>query len=61
MSRTVNGIFFDHKSLAAAKGYGKEKCYKCGKAFKLKDLYHIQRNNNGTKWYHRDCWNSLFL
>lgn len=37
-------------------------CIKCGKTFNLGDtLVSKKSGNTGTKYYHADCWESLFV
>jgi len=37
------------------------RCSVCGKKFKLGDLVVTKQRANGHKWYHKECYESLFL
>jgi hypothetical protein len=43
------------------KHYSNVVCRRCGKAIKVGDKVLTNNNGSGSKLYHFDCWESLFI
>lgn len=37
------------------------RCKVCGKMLQIGDEYYVTRYRRKTKYYHRQCWESLFI